>query len=45
MAEENEKPHAAEEKPKEGQVLGCVFALLAVGFIFGALFLFLRACA
>lgn len=45
MAEKNERPHTEEEKPKEGQVLGCVFALVAVGFIFVALFVFLRACA
>jgi hypothetical protein len=35
-----------EEPPKQsGQFLGCAFSLLAVGFIFFALFVFLRACS
>ena len=34
-----------EEPPKQGgQILGCVFAALAAGFIFFGIFLFMRAC-
>jgi len=34
-----------EERPKQGgQILGCIFSLLAAGFIFFAIFIFMRAC-
>jgi hypothetical protein len=34
-----------EEPPKSGgQILGCLFSLLAAGFIFFAIFTFMRAC-
>ena len=41
-------PKEREEPPqpkKEGQLLGCIFAVAGVGFIFLCLFAFLRACA
>lgn len=37
--------HDQPPQKKEGQVLGCVFALGGVGLIFLLLFIFLRACA
>ena len=44
MADETEEQEGS-EPPKEGQLLGCLFALGAVGFVFFLLFFFLRACA
>jgi hypothetical protein len=38
-------PEPDEEPKKGGQILGCLFAFLAVGFIFFLLVLFLRACS
>jgi hypothetical protein len=32
------------QQKKEGQLLGCIFAAVGVGFIFLCLFAFLRAC-
>jgi hypothetical protein len=47
MSEEPEEKQREEGPPqkKEGQLLGCFFALVGVGFIFLCLFVFLRACA
>jgi len=39
------EPETNEEPPKQsGQFLGCLFSLLAVGFIFFTLFFFMRSC-
>jgi hypothetical protein len=42
VPEEREEPP---QQKKEGQLLGCIFATVGVGFIFLCLFAFLRGCA
>jgi hypothetical protein len=44
MPEEN-APNPEQPQKKEGQLLGCAFALGGFGLIFLALIFFLRACA
>lgn len=48
MSDEPEEKGREEPPPqqkKEGQLLGCIFAIAGMGFIFFCLFLFMRACA
>jgi hypothetical protein len=44
MTEKNDEQPEPKQK-KEGQLLGCFFALGGVGLIFFLLILFLRSCA
>jgi hypothetical protein len=39
-----EEDQEKEESHKRSQILGCVFAVLAIGFIFLVIFAFMRSC-